>query len=238
MMNTIWYTNNLWYRQTDYIRKEGGTIVRRNATSTEEYLGAMGLRTKPDANPWLYLSPLLCTLGQDAFDHAPAVIRVIYQHLKATLDAREEAGANIIQLMQEIITMSVEQFQVNVLATRDEYKISDATSAGMGMGWTPAFFNRCYPRASIHLKANFVRDFKKLSVGLVLALDVTFGNESFVKGSAVLLTQVLTDLRLDGLLTLIIVTYVRLGDLFVRLSYLEQLRGSKREFDVQLETAS
>ena len=101
MMNTNWYTSNLWYRQTGYVRKEGGTMVRRNATSTEEYLRAMALRTKPHANPWLYLSPRLCTLGLYAFDHAPAVIRVIYQHLKATLDARKEAGANMLQLMRD-----------------------------------------------------------------------------------------------------------------------------------------
>ena len=36
----------------------------------EEDLSAMALRTKPHTNPWLYLSPRLCALGQDAFDDA------------------------------------------------------------------------------------------------------------------------------------------------------------------------
>ena len=87
--------NNLWFRQTDYVRKKGrlwsGETSRRNATSTEEDLEALALRRKPHGNPWPNLSPRLCTLGQDAFEHAPAVIKDFHQYLKAKLNAREEA---------------------------------------------------------------------------------------------------------------------------------------------------
>ena len=51
----------------------------------------------------------------------------------------------------------------------------------------------------------------------MLAPYVAFGQESFVKGPVVLVTQELADLRLDGLLTLIVITCGRLGDLFVLL---------------------
>ena len=97
------------------------------------------------------------------------------------------------------------------------------------MGWTPSFLSTCYPRASRNLIASFVKDIRKLSIGLILALYVTFGHENFVKGPANLFTQALADLRLDGLLTLIAMTYGRLGDL---------LKGPSREFNAQLETAS
>ena len=62
--------DNLWFRKTDYLRNERGDLVRRNALSTEEELKAMALRTKPHTNPWLYLSPRLCAVGQDIFDVA------------------------------------------------------------------------------------------------------------------------------------------------------------------------
>ena len=61
----------------------------------------------------------------------------------------------------------------------------------------------------------------------MLALYVTFDHERFVKGPANLFTQALADLRLDGLLTLITMTYGRLGDLFVLLRYPEQLHGDE-----------
>ena len=67
---------------------------------------------------------------------------------------------------------------------------------------------------------------------------MTFGHENFVNGPANLFTQALADLRLDGLLNLIAMTYGRLGDLLVLLRYPEQLQGTSREFNAQLETAS
>ena len=125
-----------------------------------------------------------------------------------------------------------------MLATKAQYERSDAILGGMGVGWTPSFLSTCYPKASRNLTASFVKDIRKLSIGLVLALYVTFGHENFVKGPANLFTQALADLRLDGLLTLIAMTYGRLGDLLVLLCYPEQLLGTSREFNAQLETAS
>ena len=71
-----------------------------------------------------------------------------------------------------------------------------------------------------------------------MAPYVTFCHEVFVKGPAIFFTNVLEDMRLDGLLTLITMTYGRLGDLFLLLRYLEQLQESGREFNAHLETAS
>ena len=230
--------DDLWFRQMDHAESEQGRTVRKNMTSAEEDLMARALRAKPHNNIWLYLSPRLCTLGEDAFEHAPAVIKEIHMYLKNLFDARELAGGMMLKLMQDVNTMSLDKFQADVLATRAQYERSDAILGGMGVGWTPSFLSTCYPRASRNLIASFVRDIRKLSIGLVLALYVTFGHENFVKGPANLFTQALADLRLDGLLTLIAMTYGRLGDLLVLLCYPEQLQGPSREFNAQLETAS
>ena len=230
--------DDLWFRQMDHAENEQGRTVRKNMTSAEEDLMAMALRTKPHNNLWLYLSPRLCTLGEDAFEHAPAVIKEIHVYLKNLFDARELAGGMMLKLIQDVNTMSLDKFQADVLATRAQYERSDAILGGMEVGWTPSFLSTCYPRASRNLIASFVKDIRKLSIGLILALYVTFGHENFVKGPANLFTQALADLRLDGLLTLIAMTYGRLGDLLVLLRYPEQLQGTSREFNAQLETAS
>ena len=206
-------------------------------TSAEEDLMALALRTKPHTNSWLCFSPRVCT-SEDAFEHAPAVIKEIHTYLKNLFNERELAGGMMLQLMQDVNTMSLDRFQANILATRAKYERSDAILVGMEVGWTPSFLSTCYPRSSRNLIASFVKDIRKLSIGLVLALYVTFGPENFVKGPANLFTQALADLRLDGLLILITMTYGRLGDLFVLLRYLEQLQGASREFNAQLETAS
>ena len=108
---------------------------------------------------------------------------------------------------QEIYTLSLDRFRAHGLATRAKYERSDAILAGMGVEWSPALISSCYPRASKNLIANSLRHIRKLSIGLVLALYVTFGHESFIKRPLVLFTQELADLRLDGLLTLVAMTY-------------------------------
>ena len=113
--------------------------------------------------------------------------------------------------------MSLDRFQADVLARKAENERIDAILAGMGVGWSPAFISNCYSRASRNLIANFVRDIRKLSIGLVLALYVAFRHESFLNVPVVLFTLELADVRLDGPLTLIVMAYGRLGDLFVLL---------------------
>ena len=67
--------NDLWLRQMDHAEIEQGRTVRKNMTSAEEDLMALALRTKPHTNA-------LCTMGEDAFEHAPAVIKEIHAYLK------------------------------------------------------------------------------------------------------------------------------------------------------------
>ena len=177
-------------------------------------------------------------LGEDAFEHAPAVIKEIHEYLKNLFIERELAGGMMLQLMQDVNTMSMDKFQADILATRAQSEQSDAVLGGMGMGWTLFFLSTCYPRASRNLIASFVKDIRKLSIGLILALYLTFAHKNFVKGPANLFIQALADLRLDRLLTLTAMTYGRLGDLLVLLRYPEQLQGTSREFNPQLETAS
>ena len=59
-----------------------------------------------------------------------------------------------------------------------------------------------------------------------------------MKGPVVLFTQELTEFWLECFLTLLVMTYGQLGDLFILLSYPEQFQGSRREFDAQMETDS
>ena len=159
--------DDLWFRQMDHAENEQGRTVRKNMTSAEEELMAMALRTKPHNNVWLYLSPRLCTLGEDAFEHAPAVIKEIHVYLKNLFDARELAGGMMLKLMQDVNTMSLDKFQADLLVTRAQYERSDAILGGMGVGWTPSFLSTCYPRASRNLIASFVKDTRKLSIGLI-----------------------------------------------------------------------
>ena len=96
--------NDLWFRQMDYAKNEQGMTVRRSLISAEEDLMALALRTKPHTNSWLCSSPRVCTLGEDAFEHSPAVIKEIHGYLKNLFKERELAGAMMLHVMQDVNT--------------------------------------------------------------------------------------------------------------------------------------
>ena len=136
--------------------------------------------------------------------------------------------------------MSLDRFQEDILATRAQYE----------SGWNGSGIDAILPVSM--LPEGLLESDRELSdsetvnsetaIGLVLALYMMFGHENFVKGPANLFTQaydvISSSQTLDGLLTLIAMTYGRLGDLFVLLRYPEQLQGASREFNAELETAS
>ena len=112
--------NDIW-TSCDYERNARESMVRRSSTSSEEDLMALALRTKPQFNAWL--SPRVCTMREDVFEHAPTVIEEIYAYLKDLLIEREQAGGMMLQLMQDVSTMSLDKFQADFLATSTLYEI-------------------------------------------------------------------------------------------------------------------
>ena len=107
--------NDLWFRQMDYARNAQGKTVRRNLTSAEDDLMA-------HTNCWLYLLTKVCALGEDAFEHALAVIKEIHGYLKKLFNERELAGDMMLQLMQDVNTMSLDRFQADILTTKAQYE--------------------------------------------------------------------------------------------------------------------
>ena len=67
---------------------------------------------------------------------------------------------------------------------------------------------------------------------------MAFGAENFVRGPAILLTEGVQNLRLDGRLTLITITHGNLGGLMNLTRFPEKMRENVRRFDVKRPTDS
>ena len=81
-------SNNLWFRRMDIKEKGEG---RNNSKDARAHLEAMVLRTKPEANQWLHLTPRLAALGADAFKQGPVMIRKIHPYLVKEENLAENA---------------------------------------------------------------------------------------------------------------------------------------------------
>ena len=95
---------------------------------------------------------------------------------------------------------------------------------GLGAGWTASFLAKVYPKVSHYLIKEFLQAVVEVSIVELIALFVTFGAENFVEGPAMLLTEGIQNLRLDGLLTLIAITHRNLGGLMKLTRCPEQMR--------------
>ena len=69
----------------------GEKARRKNSQETRAHLEAMVLRTKPDANEWLHLSPRVAALGADAFEQGPIMIKKIHAYLLKVVNLAENS---------------------------------------------------------------------------------------------------------------------------------------------------
>ena len=228
-------SNNLWFRGMD-ITEDG---ERRNGSKdTRAHLEAMVLRTKPEANQWLHLTPRVAALGADAFEQSPVMIRKIHAYLVKEVNLAENAEEKAAEFVNRVCQVPLETFWTEKVKGEEGFERTDSMLEGLGAGWTASFLAKDHPKLSRYLIKEFLQAVVEVSIVELLALFVTFGAAKFVKGPVVLLTEGVQNLRIDGLLTLITITHGNLGGLMNLTHYPEQMRENVKKFDVKKATDS
>ena len=100
-------SNDLWFRGME-VKEEGGR--RKNTKETTAHLEAMVLRTKPEANQWLHLTPRLAALGADAFERGPAMIRKINAYLVKEVNLAKNAEEKSAEFVNRVCQVTLEAF--------------------------------------------------------------------------------------------------------------------------------
>ena len=226
-------SNDLWFRGMEAV---GERERRKNSQETRAHLEAMVLRTKPEANQWLHLTSRVAALGADAFEQGPVMIKKIHAYLLKEVNLAENAEEKTAKFVNRVWQVNLEIFWTEKVKGKDGFERTDSMLEGLGAGWTASFLAKVYPDLSRYLIKEFLQAVVKVSIVELLALFVTFGAESFVKGPAMLLVEGIQNLRLDGLLTLIAITHGNLGGLMKLTRYPEQMIGDVKKFDVKKAT--
>ena len=190
----------------------GENTRRKNSQETRAHLEAMVLRTKPEANQWLHLSPRV------------VMITKIHAYLLKEVNLAKNAGEKTAEFVKRMCQITLETFWTQEVKVQEGFERTDSMLEGLGAGWTASFLAKVYPKVSHCLIKEFLQAVVEVSIVELLALFVTFGAESFVKGPAMLLTEGNHNLRLDGLLTLIAITHGNLGGLMKLTRCPEQMR--------------
>ena len=147
----------------------------------------------------------------------------------------EEKSAEFVNRVRQV---TLEAFWTQIVKGEEGFDRTDSMLEGLGAGWTASFLAKIDPSFSRYLIKEFLQVVVEVSIVELVDLLVTFGAENFVKGPAILLTDGIQNLRLDGLLTLIAITHGNLGGLMNLTRYPEQMKENVRKFDVKRSTDS
>ena len=214
-------SNDLWFRAMEVT---GENTRRKSSQETRAHLEAMVLRTKPEANQWLHLIPRVAALGADVFEQGPVMITKIHTYLLKEVNLAENTEEKTAEFVYRMCQITLETFWTQEVKEEEGFERTDSMLEGLGAGWTASFLAEVYPKVSHYLMKEFFQAVVEVSKVQLLALFVTFGAESFVKGPAMLLTEGIQNLRLDGLLTLIAITHGNLRGLMKLTRSPEQMR--------------
>ena len=228
-------SNDLWFRAMEVA---GEDTRRKNSLETRAHLEAMVLRTKPEANQCLHLNPRIAALGADAFKQGPVMITKIHAYLLKEVHLAENAGEKTAEIVNRMCQITLETFWTREVKEQEGFERTDSMLEGLGAGWTASFLAKVYPKVSHYLIKEFLQAVVEVSIVELIALFVTFGAENFVKGPAILLTDGIQNLWLDGLLTLIAITHGNLGGLMKLARCPEQMRERVRNLDMKKSTDS
>ena len=211
---------------------------RKNSQETRAHLEALVLRTKLEANQWLHLTLRVAALGADAFEQGPVMIKKTHAYLLKEVNLAENADKKTAEFVNRICQITQETFWTQKVKGEEGFERTDSMLEGLGTGWTASFLAKVYPKVSHYLIKEFLQAVVEVSISELLALFVTFGAESFVKGAVILLTKGVHNMGLDGLLTLIAITHGNLGGLLKLTQCPGQMRENVRKFDKKKFTDS
>ena len=154
------------------------------------------------------------------------------------MNLAENAEEKTAEFVNRICQISLETSWTQEVKGQEGFERTDSMLEGLGAGWTASFLAKVYPKVSHYLIKEFLQAVVEVSIVELLALFVTLGAESFVKGPVMLLTDGIQNLRLDGLLTLIAITHGNLGGLMKLTRCPEQMRERVRNLDMKKCTDS
>ena len=138
-------SNDLWFRGME-VKKEGER--RKNSKETRAHLEAMVLRTKPEANKWLHLTPRIAALCTDASERGPVMIRLIHAYLVKEINLAKNAEEKSAEFVNRVCQVTLEIFWTQNVKGLEGFDRTDSMLEGLGAGWSASFLAKNYPSLS------------------------------------------------------------------------------------------
>ena len=205
-------TASVWFRDMDLTitsstsKSRGPSNERKIVAASEKQLESMVYRLTQERGKWPFLTPRLENSTEKTRGDAPLLVRQIRDFLEEQLGMAEKREMTVGRFVTEANEVTIGGFwrehARGELRTRRDHEIREFLSPC----WGKDFLARVYSAKEIIFKA-FIQEILNMPISLLLALYLVYPRYLFNMGPAYMFSRGVDTLRIDGYLTLVLLTH-------------------------------
>ena len=202
---------SLWFRGKDLTiirstsKARGPINERRNVAAVEKQLESMGYRLTQERWRWPFLTPRLENATDKTREDAPPLVKQIWELLEGQLEVAESREMTVGRFVTAANEVTIGGFwrehAKDELRTRKNHKILRFLSPC----WEKKYMAKVFHARDTIFEA-FVQELLNMLINLLLALYLVYPRYLFKMGPAYMLSRGVETIRIDGYLTLVLLT--------------------------------
>ena len=221
-------TASLWFRDMELTitsstsRSRGPNNERKNVAASEKQLESMVHRLAQEGGKWPFLTPRLENATGKTREDEPLLVKQIWDFLEEQLGIAEKREMTVGRFVTAANEVTIGGFWSEhargELRTRRDHEILEFLSPC----WGKEFLAGVYSAKETIFKA-FIQEVLNMPISLLLALYLVYPRYLFNMGPAYMFSRGVDTLRIDGYLTLVLLTHGELTSFHRLMRYEEPL---------------
>ena len=221
-------TASLWFRSMDLTttsstsKASGPSNERKNVAAAEKQLESMGYRLTQERGSWRFLTPRLENATEKTRERAPPLIKQIWEFLEWQLEVTEGRDMTVGRFVTAENEVTIggfwRQHAKDELKTRKNHEILRFLSPC----WEKRYMARVFYAKDAMFDV-FVQELLNMPINLILALYLVYPRYLFNMVPAYMFSRGVETLRIDGYLTLVLLTHGELMAFHRLMKYVEPL---------------
>ena len=231
-------TASLWFRDMELTitsstsRSRGPNNKRKNVAASEKQLESMVHWLAQEGGKWPFLTPRLENATEKTREDAPLLVKQIWDFLEEQLGIAEKKEMTVGRFVTAANEVAIGGFwrehARGELRTRRDHEILEFLSPC----WGKKFLTEVYSAKETIFKA-FIQEVLNMPISLLLALYLVYPRHLFNMGPAYMFSRGVDTLRIDGYLTLVLLTHGELASFHRLMRYGEPLSMGRTHSSIE-----
>ena len=205
-------TASLWFRSMELTitsstsKSRGPSNERKNVAAAGKQLESMVYRLTQEGGRWPFLAPRLENATEKTREDAPLLVKQIWDFLEEQLEVAEKREMTVARFVTAANEVTIGGFwrehARGELRTRRDHEILEFLSPCWGKEFMAGVYS-----AKETIFGAFIQEILNMPIRLLLALYLVYPRYLFKLGPAYMFSRGVDTLRIDGYLTLVLLTH-------------------------------